>query len=203
MPSAKFHKNRAKLSGLCSICRECKSLEAARKYSEHRREIQAARAAKKKTLSPETVEKLRKQARRLALRRIKNDPSVRLKMNVARGINYMLARAKAGSKCSRTEQILGCSRQAFMKRMESMFLPGMNWENYGKTGWHVHHHIPVKAKFPSGDPVFDLASRPEDVRRCFCFLNLRPEWASHNLSISNKLPEDYKTVLEAIDNFAR
>ena len=51
---------------------------------------------------------------------------------------------------------------------------GMDWSNYGRpeglrdrTGWVIDHIIPKKS--------YDL-NDPEDMARCWCYLNLRPCW---------------------------
>ena len=47
----------------------------------------------------------------------------------------------------------------------------MTWQNYGRA-WHIDHIIPCSA--------FDL-TRPNQIRQCFHFTNLRPLWAKANL----------------------
>ncbi len=50
----------------------------------------------------------------------------------------------------------------------------MNWENYGKFGWHIDHIIPCDS--------FDL-TKEEEQRRCFHYSNLQPLWATTKIAI--------------------
>jgi len=75
-------------------------------------------------------------------------------------------------KCSHTMELLGCPIDSFKKHLESKFVMGMNWQNYGgKDGWQIDHIIPCVA--------FDL-SKPEEQKKCFHFTNMQPLWAADN-----------------------
>jgi hypothetical protein len=73
--------------------------------------------------------------------------------------------------------IVGCGRPALITHLESLFLPGMSWANYGRKGWHVDHIRPCC--------TFDLTQH-DQVLVCFNFRNLRPLWASEHLRRSKK-----------------
>lgn len=64
---------------------------------------------------------------------------------------------------------LGCSIAELKIYLESKFLPGMSWDNYGLHGWHIDHIKPVNAF--SEEEIF-LASH---------YANLQPLWAEDNL----------------------
>lgn len=66
-----------------------------------------------------------------------------------------------------------------MVHLESQFEPGMTWENRRK--WHIDHIIPCAA--------FDLTDT-EQQRACFHYTNLRPLWASENISKGTKILDD-------------
>jgi hypothetical protein len=68
-------------------------------------------------------------------------------------------------------ELLGCSISELVTYLESKFLPGMSWENYGRKGWHIDHKRSC-AKF-------DLAD-PEQRKQCFHYTNLQPLWAADN-----------------------
>jgi len=72
---------------------------------------------------------------------------------------------------------LGCSVPELKLRLESMFQPGMSWENYNFYGWHIDHIIPLSS--------FNLQNREEFLKACH-YTNLQPLWAEENLKKNNK-----------------
>lgn len=73
-----------------------------------------------------------------------------------------------------TIKLLGYSPIELKTHIESLFLEGMSWDNYGE--WHIDHIIPV-SQFDSDTPV-DIVNSLE---------NLQPLWAYENLSKGNKI----------------
>jgi hypothetical protein len=87
---------------------------------------------------------------------------------------------KNNPKSLTTIRLVGCSIKKLRRHLESKFVRGMSWDNYGK--WHVDHIRPCAS--------FDL-SKFEEQAKCFNWKNLQPLWAKDNLSktkqkISNK-----------------
>jgi hypothetical protein len=83
---------------------------------------------------------------------------------------------------------IGCTRKELVQHLESLFDPGMNWENYGsgengdhKDSWHIDHIIPI-SKFTGKSPNH--------------FTNLQPMWGLENIQKSNKI--SHQTVLNLI-----
>jgi hypothetical protein len=72
---------------------------------------------------------------------------------------------------------LGCDVITFKKYLESQFKEGMNWNNYGRKGWHIDHIRPCSN--------FDL-SNLEQQKQCFHYTNLQPLWWKDNLIKSSK-----------------
>lgn len=72
-----------------------------------------------------------------------------------------------------TKALLGCTPEELKTHLESLWQPGMTWENYGRFGWHVDHIKPCY--------LFDF-SKPEDQQACFHFSNLRPMWWRDNIT---------------------
>jgi hypothetical protein len=75
-------------------------------------------------------------------------------------------------KSLKTMDLISCSMSYLRKHIESQFLPGMNWNNYGKNGWSIDHIKPCAS--------FDL-TKPEEQKKCFHYSNLRPLWYSDNV----------------------
>lgn len=85
---------------------------------------------------------------------------------------------KYGTK--KTLQIIGLkSWDEFKIYIESTWLKGMNWENWGigknNTTWHIDHKIPSSS-----------AKNEEEVKKLFHYTNLRAYWGSDNIRKSNK-----------------
>jgi hypothetical protein len=105
--------------------------------------------------------------------RRKNDIEYKIKKNLRRRVNQTITR---DYKSSSTLELLGCSTYDFLKYMESKFMDGMNWDNYGQ--WHIDHIKPCSS--------FDLTN-PEQQKLCFHYSNLQPLWAKDNISKSDKI----------------
>lgn len=73
---------------------------------------------------------------------------------------------------------LGCSIQELTSYIASKFLPGMTWENWSLSGWHIDHIIPLTA--------FDLTDNAQCATACH-FSNLQPLWAADNIRKYNKI----------------
>ena len=79
----------------------------------------------------------------------------------------------AGSKKPHTyTKLLGCSLEEARAHIESQWLPGINWDNWTHTGWHIDHIRPCSS--------FDLTD-PEQQKQCFHYTNLQPLWAEDKL----------------------
>jgi len=79
-------------------------------------------------------------------------------------------------------ELLGCSIKYLKEWLQSHFLPGMTWDNWGKKddNWHIDHHYPIAS--------FDLAD-PEQRKQCFHYTNMYPMWGKDNLSKHNTIPD--------------
>ena len=103
----------------------------------------------------------------------RNNPNIRLSRQLP---NRLRSALHSQSKTASALQLLGCSIHQLKRHLESLFKPGMNWDNYGK-GWHIDHRRPVSR--------FDLRD-PEQQKACFHWTNLQPLWAMENIRKSNK-----------------
>jgi hypothetical protein len=70
---------------------------------------------------------------------------------------------------------LGCSIDFLKLYFETIFQPGMSWENQGE--WHIDHIKPLSS--------FDL-SDSEQLKQACHYTNLQPLWAKDNLKKGNK-----------------
>lgn len=107
--------------------------------------------------------------------RKRSDPQFRLQVQLR---SRILRATKAGSKSGSAVRDLGCSIDFFRSYIESMFKPGMTWDNWTLDGWHLDHVQPLSS--------FDLTDR-EQFLKAVHYTNLQPLWAHENLSKSNKV----------------
>lgn len=86
-------------------------------------------------------------------------------------------RLKSGRwiKTKKFNQYIGCNRNELLNHIESQFIEGMSWNNYGLRGWHVDHIKPIS-----------LAKTEEELYELCHYTNLQPLWAIDNLKKSNK-----------------
>lgn len=83
-------------------------------------------------------------------------------------------KAAGSRKADTTLDMLGCTPRQLCEHLESLFLPGMTWEN--RDLWHIDHKRPV-ASFNMSDP--------NQQREYFHWTNLQPLWAEDNLKKSS------------------
>jgi hypothetical protein len=129
------------------------------------------RARKKREEDPEGSRRYKRewQARR------RECGEERLKDSLAKRIWHAL---RGEAKSARTVELLGCPVCWLEIHLESLFKPGMTWENYGPV-WHVDHVRPCAS--------FDL-SNPEQQRTSFHWTNLQPLFAVENLEKGHSWP---------------
>jgi hypothetical protein len=104
--------------------------------------------------------------------RYKNNIQFKLGHNL-RGRIQQAVKKQNTKKAERAEKLIGCTIEYFKQYLESLWQPGMCWENYKYDGWHIDHIKPCN--------TFDLTSS-EQQKHCFHYTNLRPLWAKDNLS---------------------
>jgi 5-methylcytosine-specific restriction endonuclease McrA len=93
-------------------------------------------------------------------------------------------------KSSKSFDYIGLSPAAFKLHLESLFLPGMTWENYGNPNgdhtecWHIDHKIPI-ASFCLD--VLNGERLEQALHEAWHYSNLQPLWAKDNLSKGDRL----------------
>ena len=136
----------------------------------------------------------RKEHPHYAKDRMKTDPLFKLTCNLRTSVSNAISTCKKigvdATKKDKTLNLLGAQswRQVF-DHFESLFTPGMTWENhggghYGKREWHIDHIKPIDYFIKNMD--FTLL---EVQMECFNLLNLQPLWATDNLTKSNSFIE--------------
>lgn len=81
---------------------------------------------------------------------------------------------KSYKKNSKTFDILGCDYETFKAYFESLFKPGMTWENHG--AWHIDHIYPVSK-----------AKDEQHLLQLNYYTNLQPLWADENWAKGTKI----------------
>jgi hypothetical protein len=97
-------------------------------------------------------------------------------------MGYMVWYALHNNKGGHTwEDIVGYTLTDLQQHLESLFQPGMSWDNYGE--WHVDHIHPKSS--------FTFTSRDDpEFRKCWALDNLQPLWAADNLAKGAKPPNE-------------
>lgn len=136
-----------------------------------------------KQLHPEQASESAKKARRKRLKKAAEYANSRYAEEVGyrleRVLRSRLAMALKGVKGKKTcsaLKLLGCSVPCLENHLESLFKPGMTWENHGPV-WHIDHIKPCAA--------FDLTDL-EQQKICFHWSNFQPLFALENLQKSDK-----------------
>ncbi|WP_142627942.1 hypothetical protein [Rhizobium sp. P007] len=173
-------------SGRAKYCLDCKVAVKARHAKEsrsrHKEKIAAKKASdyvKNREVILQKVSEWRSanpDRRREQSARSRESPQTRLRYSISNGIRVSLKRGKGGRSW---EELLGYCLDDLVIHLERQFLPGMNWENYGKDGWHVDHIVP-DCSFTYETPL------DEEFKACWSLANLRPLWEKDNLSKSGK-----------------
>lgn len=104
-------------------------------------------------------------------KRRKSDMEFKIINNLRSRVGKII-KSHGAIKSRHTIELVGCDIKYFLKHIESKFLPGMTWENYGLRGWHIDHIKPCAA--------FDLRDF-EQQKECFNYRNLQPLWWVDNL----------------------
>lgn len=189
-----FHKNSRTKDGLCSKCKVC-AIILAQKWTEDNRKRSRQIKAKWQKNNRQKQNEIRKRWRKANPKKVasiqkKHDakrakvPRNKLSRNISRRIRYSLHGNKNGL---HWETLVGYTLQELKQHIESQFVEGMSWDNYGE--WHIDHQIPISAF------NFDF---PEDIdfKRCWAIENLKPLWRFENLSKSGKVNKHFQPMLK-------
>lgn len=158
-------------------------LVAAKVYRETNREKVAA--TKKRCYERAKVQKPRTRVRKPKAEKVaasneyfrerrKRDPLFKMSAYTRNMLGRVL-RATGKVKKGSTREILGYGGEELKAHIESLFQPGMTWENYGM--WHIDHKIPISLMTLFG------VTEPALIN---ALSNLQPMWAIDNLAKGNR-----------------
>jgi hypothetical protein len=106
------------------------------------------------------------------------NPVFRLCQSVSVGISQSLKLQNLSKGGRHWESLVGYTVQELKSHIESLFQPGMTWDNKGE--WHLDHIVPKSFfKYTSTDDV--------EFKYCWSLNNLQPLWKKDNLSKGNRL----------------
>lgn len=119
----------------------------------------------------------RERARQREWKRAKmaSDPAARLTNTLRSRLSFAI-KSPAQRARKKTEAMVGCSSAHLRSHIESLWRPGMTWENYGPA-WCIDHIRPCSS--------FDMLD-PEQQRACFHYTNLQPLWTLENQRKADK-----------------
>lgn len=160
-----FSKNKNSKDGLFSQCKSCrKAYRDANKqwYIDYQRKYRA-----------ENRDKVIESAVQYKKRRRELDPTFRMIDNFRSRVTIFCRKVKMNKKQS-SLSFIGCSVDDFKVYIESKFMVGMSWDNYGE--WHIDHIIPISS-----------ALSEEDLKSLNHYSNLQPLWAFDNVSKGNRV----------------
>ncbi len=87
------------------------------------------------------------------------------------------------NKLFKYKELLGCDGKTFKDHIESKFVNGMSWENYGKDGWHIDH-IKRLADHNLTNPI--------EQKQAFHYTNLQPMWKKDHLGKTAKENKEWR-----------
>jgi hypothetical protein len=149
-----------------------------RKYAESSEYRNRVKSNNNKSVAKHKVKVRERQSEYWSKRR-KEDPQVRIRGYLRKRVTEAI-KSCGGKKELSVSKELGCTWKFFGSYIESLWLPGMSWDNYGVHGWHIDHIFPLS--------LLDLTN-PEDFKKACHYTNLQPLWALDNLRKSNKAPK--------------
>lgn len=159
---------------ILALASKCRSTNQTRTFlgcERTRKKIYIPKYKIDRSLTPEQrKENVRKNKRIWKKNKRQTDFGYRLIRSVSRRLKGALNGRKK-SEC--TLVMLGCSANYLRLHLESLWKPGMSWDNYGINGWHVDHIRPCAS--------FNLSERQQQLM-CFHYSNLQPLWAAENIA---------------------
>lgn len=171
-----------RLQGKKRYRQSAKGKETIRKYRERTKEA-IKRYNKEYYKRPEVIEKMK--AYYVYREHVpRNKVARRIMSRIRKWINSSSFKdgklPKSSGKTISLGDVLGVSSgRQFKDHFESLFQDGMRWDNKKEAQWQVGHKIPIRE--------FDVLDEGE-LKKCFHYTNLQPEWAWENNARANERP---------------
>lgn len=199
----KFLRSRDKKYDIASSCKQCSTLRSTRVrkskqdtieykeyYRKYRKEYYVKNRDKwlivmknyrEKRKANSTAEELNERKRIIYLKyklRRKVDIQFRLRVNLRARLKQALKKSNSPKEYrkSSTMEYIGLNYKELKEYLESKFLEGMSWENYGK--WHIDHIYPMSK--------VDL-TKQENIKKVMNYKNLQCLWAVDNIKKGAKI----------------
>jgi hypothetical protein len=115
----------------------------------------------------------RKRRSQYVVDRKKTDPSFKLITTIRNRVSKSISKQY---KKGKTIDMLGTSIENVRAHIETLWQPGMSWDNHGKYGWHIDHIIPLSS-----------CKNEEDMIKLCHYTNLQPLWWRENIVKRNKI----------------
>jgi hypothetical protein len=167
--SSEFYRNKGRKDGLSVYCIVC-----TKQYYDKPEWKEYEKKRNKKRSQTEDYKKYQVQYQiKLNKKKYNEDIEFKLRKRLSNLINKYLK--KNGQT---TNEIIGCTNIEFKSYIESKFLDGMTFENYGE--WQLDHHIPQSS-----------AKNVEELYKLNYYTNFKPMWKLDNLRKNNKISEEW------------
>jgi hypothetical protein len=182
LPLNMFYNNRNSKNGKNHICKVCRKKEPSRKeyLKKWALENKELKSYLDKQYRLKNIDKIREYKKTEKYKNIKAKsdkkyyqkvvkiPEIKMAMRMRSMISEY-----AKYKTDKTFKILGYNSIDLVKHLESKFVDGMNWDNYGRGGWHIDHIRPL-ASFDKNDNDW--------IIEAFSLNNLQPLYEYDNCS---------------------
>ena len=116
--------------------------------------------------------------------KLKTDPARKMMHQIRCRLREFMRQADGDESVTLATHTSLPDRDGVRAHMESTFVDGMNWSNYGWRGeniWNIGHCI--------AQSMYDWSS-PDDRKRCFSLANLFAQWSIENQDANVALPQD-------------
>lgn len=166
-PFSEFNKNKNTKDGLQHYCNQCKKVINKERYL-YDREKQITKVREWQSKNKDKTTEYRKKHQK--------HPHIKLRKKYHKKLKKILFKIKNPNLYC---ELVGCTKQEFVKHLENLWTENMNWDNYGDI-WCLDHKIPLVS--------FNL-SDPKDVSRAYHYTNTQPLYILDNIIKADKMPD--------------